>query len=120
MKKQMRLLLAAFAATLWLVPAMAQDGHIGQGHDTWHQSFYMTLQRPGGKGSCCNLNDCRPTSGRQEDGDYQVKVNGAWVKVPASKIIPKSAPDGGFHVCAPDPFNGDPERLYCVIVAPEG
>jgi len=31
--------------------------------------------------------DCRPTSGRQVEGHYEVKVNGAWVSVPAGKIL---------------------------------
>lgn len=49
-----------------------------------------------------------------------MKVNGAWISVPPTKIIRRSAPDGGYHVCAPYNFKGNPEELYCVIVAPEG
>ena len=101
-------------------PAHAQEGYLGSGHDKWHQSFYRMLQRPDGKGSCCNLTDCRPTSGRTVDGHYEVKVNGAWVSVPQTKIIRQAAPDGGYHVCAPYNFKGQPEELYCVILAPEG
>jgi len=26
-------------------PAHAQEGHLGYGHDKWHQGFYKTLQR---------------------------------------------------------------------------
>jgi hypothetical protein len=100
--------------------AHAQEGHAGYGHDHWHQGFYRTLQRPDAKGSCCNLTDCRPTSGRMREGRYEVKVDGAWVSVPHTKILPKSAPDGGYHVCAPLNFRGRPEELYCVILAPEG
>ena len=100
--------------------AHAQEGHLGSGHDKWHQSFYKTLQRPDGKGSCCNLIDCRPTSGRTIEGHYEVKVNGAWISVPQTKIIRRSAPDGGYHVCAPYNFKGHPEELYCVVLAPEG
>jgi len=106
-----------FSATF---SAHAQEGHVGAGHDKWHQSFYNALQRPDGKGSCCNLTDCRPTSGRTVDDHYEVKVNGAWISVPQTKIIHRSAPDGGYHVCAPYNFKGNPEELYCVIVAPEG
>src|SRR5437660_3856914 len=93
------------------VPAYGQEGHLGHGHDTWHQSFYNTLARPDGKGSCCNLTDCRPTSGRTVDGHYEVKVDGAWISVPQSKIIRQSAPDGGYHVCAPYNFRGHPDEL---------
>jgi hypothetical protein len=55
----MRLAVLVLLPTL-AVPAYAQDGHLGQGHDKWHQSFHHTLQRPDGKGSCCNLTDSRP------------------------------------------------------------
>lgn len=99
----------------------AQEGHFGHGHETWHQGFYQQLMRPDGKGSCCNLTDCRPTSGRAVGDHYEVKINGAWISVPTDKILHRTAPDGGFHVCAPN-LNGEPmtgERIYCVIVAPE-
>jgi len=114
------ILLPALSFATMTVPAHPQDGMLGQGHEKWHQSFYMTLQRPDGKGSCCNLTDCRPTSGRMVDDHYEIKVNGAWISVPQSKILHKSAPDGGFHVCAPYNFKGRPDELYCVIIAPEG
>jgi hypothetical protein len=85
----------AFAILLLLaMPARGQDahqhhdhvsdGHLGQGHAAWHDAFYKKLIRPDTKTSCCNLTDCRPTSGRMIDGHYEVKVNGAWVSVPQS------------------------------------
>ena len=107
------------ALMLTSVAAHAQEGHAGYGHDHWHHGFYRTLKRPDAKGSCCNLTDCRPTSGRMLDGRYEVKVDGAWISVPHTKILPRSAPDGGYHVCAPLNFRGRPEELYCVILAPE-
>lgn len=102
--------------------ALGQDGHIGHGHEKWHQHFYQQLQRPDMRGaSCCNLTDCRPTSGRVNSaGQYEVKVNGQWVIALETKIVRKSAPDGGFHVCAPYHFNGAPENIFCIILAPEG
>jgi hypothetical protein len=51
---------------------------------------------------------------------HEVKVNGGWISVPQTKIIRQSAPDGGYHVCAPYNFKGQPEELYCVVLAPEG
>ena len=103
----------------WLGPAVAQEGYFGQGHEHWHQGFYRNLERPDAKASCCNQTDCRPTSGRQVDGHYEVKVNGAWVSVPPSKILKQSAPDLGFHVCTPFKFDGKPDHLYCVVIPPE-
>jgi hypothetical protein len=84
-----------FFALTFSAHSQAREGQLGAGHDRWHQSFYNALQRPDGKGSCCNLTDCRPTSGRTVDDHYEVKVNGAWISVPPTKIIHRSAPDGG-------------------------
>jgi hypothetical protein len=106
-------------ALSWFHEAAAQEGYLGHDHDIWHHSFYQTLQRPDTKTPCCNLTDCRPTSGRLVGDHYEVKVNGAWVSVPADKILKKTAPDLGFHVCAPFRFDGQPNHLYCVVIPPE-
>src|SRR5262249_6681848 len=60
------------------------------------------------KSPCCNLTDCRPTSGRQVDGHYEVKVNGAWVSVPSGKILKQSAPDLGFTFVPLSNSTGNP------------
>src|SRR5215467_15496282 len=39
--------------------AVAQEGYYGVGHQHWHMEFYSKLNRNDGKGSCCNLYDCR-------------------------------------------------------------
>ena len=88
-------------AVLCLDAAVAQEGYFGHDHEKWHHGFYQTLERPDTKSPCCNFIDCRPTSGREVDGHYEVRVNGAWVSVPPGKILKQSAPDLGFHVCAP-------------------
>jgi hypothetical protein len=67
--------------------AFAQDGHFGHGHDQWHGDFYQRLVTPETKVSCCNLADCRPTSGRQVGDHYEVKVDGTWVPVLPSKVV---------------------------------
>jgi len=51
------------------VRAVAQEGYYGVGHDRWHTEFYSNLNRNDGKGSCCNLMDCRPTQSRMV-GDH--------------------------------------------------
>jgi hypothetical protein len=105
----------------WLLScvAAAQEGYFGHDHATWHLSFYQNLQRPDAGTPCCNLTDCRPTSGRQVEDHYEVKVNGVWIAVPPQKIIRSAAPDLGFHVCAPFKFDGQPDHLYCVVIPPE-
>jgi hypothetical protein len=111
--------LGVVLAAFWCDAAVAQEGYFGHDHDKWHRGFYQTLERPDTKSPCCNLTDCRPTSGRQVDDPYEVKVNFAWVSVPPIKILKQSAPDLGFHVCAPFKFDGRPDHLYCVVVPPE-
>jgi hypothetical protein len=100
--------------------ATAQEGHFGQGHDRLHQDFYNRLVTPETRVSCCNMADCRPTSGRMRGDHYEVKVNGEWVRVLPNKVVKVAAPDQGFHVCAPRNFIGNPEHLYCVVLPPEG
>ena len=111
--------LSLLLALFWYGEVRAQDGYFSRGHEMWHHGFYQTLIRPDTKTSCCNLTDCRPTSGRQVEDHYEVKVNGAWVSVPPDKILKKVAPDLGFHLCAPFKFDGQPDHLYCVVIPPE-
>jgi hypothetical protein len=71
------------AVSLFLcVSAAAQEGYYGAGHDKWHQGFYSKLKRNDGRGSCCNLMDCRPTQSRMVGDHYEVKVDGVWTPVP--------------------------------------
>jgi len=114
----MRIVLILFFASLSLT-AWGQEGHHGEGHSTWHGNFYQNLRSPKTKNSCCYLSDCRPTSGRMIGNHYEVQVGGTWVSVPWDIVVKTTAPDLGFHVCAPDNFDGIPEHLYCVILAPE-
>jgi len=114
-----RYLLAVVFLLVLSTGASAQEGYIGHDHNKWHQDFYQHLVTPDTKISCCNLADCRPTSGRTIGDHYEVKVNGTWVAVPPGKVVKKSAPDLGYHVCAPLNFSGKPEHLYCVVLPPE-
>jgi hypothetical protein len=101
----------------------AQDdphGNRGEGHDTWHGTFYQGLVTPETKVSCCNLADCRPTTGTTKDGKWFVMINGKLIEVLQSKIVNKTAPDWGFHVCAPQLFDENPEHVYCVVLPTQG
>lgn len=112
----MRYLLALLLST----SAFAQDrGEHGAGHDAWHEGFYNTLVTPETKVSCCSLADCRPTSGRAVGDHYEVKIDDVWIPVLPSKVVKRTAPDWGFHVCAPAVFSGKPEHVYCVVLPPE-
>jgi hypothetical protein len=65
------------------VRAAAQEGYYGVGHDRWHKDFYLKLNRNDGKGTCCNLMDCRPTQSRMVGDHY--KVDGEWTRFPTTK-----------------------------------
>jgi hypothetical protein len=113
-------LLGGALSVLLCVSGAAQEGYYGAGHEKWHQNFYSKLKRNDGKGSCCNLMDCRPTQSRMVGDHYEVMVDGEWTPVPNDKINNVVAPDGGAHVCAPrqvGPYKG---VLFCVILPSEG
>src|SRR6266568_830307 len=100
------------------VRAVAQEGYYGVGHDRWHREFYSKLNRNDGKGTCCNLMDCRPTQSRMVGDHYEVKVDGKWTPVPNDRINNVVAPDGGAHVCAPPQEGLNKGELFCVVLPP--
>jgi hypothetical protein len=110
-----------FAISVLFIPSVSfgQDGHHGVGHETWHEGFYSKLVRKDTNVSCCNLSDCRPTQSRMVDDHYEVKVDGAWLRVPKEAIQNVSAPDGGAHVCAPEQVGAAKGKVYCVVLPPE-
>src|SRR5215510_10925788 len=113
-------LLGSAVSVFLCVSAAAQEGYYGIGHDKWHRDFYSKLKRNDGRGSCCNLMDCRPTQSRMVGDHYEVKVDGAWTPVPYDKINNVVAPDGGAHVCAPSQVGPNKGVLFCVILPSEG
>jgi len=98
------------------VRAVAQEGYYGVGHDRWHREFYSKLNRNDGKGTCCDLMDCRPTQSRMVGDHYEVKVDGEWTPVPNDRINNVVAPDGGAHVCAPRQVGPNKGVLFCVVL----
>ena len=102
------------------VRAVAQEGYYGVGHDRWHREFYSKLNRNDGRGTCCDLRDCRPTQSRMVGDHYEVKVDGEWTPVPNDRINNVVAPDGGAHVSAPRQVGPNKGVLFCVVLPPEG
>ena len=100
-RRELTTLLGGALSVSLCISGAAQEGYFGAGHDKWHQGFYSKLNRNDGKGSCCNLMDCRPTQSRMVGDHYEIKVDGQWTPVPDDKINHVVAPDGGAHVCAP-------------------
>lgn len=104
-----------------------QDGQRGHDHEQWHGSFYNKLMRPDGKGSCCNMTDCRPTSIRDAGDHQEIMKDGRWIRLDPSKIVRDAAPDGRPHICAPNspPPGGNPlysfdaDVVYCIVMPQE-
>ena len=97
-------------------PAYGPRGDHGVGHDYLH-AWYETLKQPGSGMSCCNNQDCRPTSSRVVGENVQVEVDGEWTTVPPDKILNAQAPDLGAHVCAPKASSLYPKGyVFCVIL----
>jgi hypothetical protein len=117
--KHLPILLCAMVLLILPRDSFGQEGHHGVGHDSWHENFYSKLVRKDTKTSCCNLSDCRPTEARMVDDHYEVKVDGAWLRVPKEAIQNISAPDGGAHVCAPPQVGVTKGKVYCVVLPPE-
>jgi hypothetical protein len=112
----------ASALSLSSMPALAEPGDHGEGHDRWHAEFYSKLLRPDTKTSCCSLADCRPTEVRATGDHYEVKKDGRWIRVPPEKIVKVASPDGGAHICAP-PSNSSvwkPDDVFCIVLPSEG
>ena len=115
MRHLLALLLALSSQTFQSASnSYAQDGLHGKGHVENHD-WYKDLMRPDTKSSCCNNDDCRPTSDRVVNGQLQVLVDGEWTNVPRDKILNRPSPDMGTHVCAPK-TNKKEKTLYCVIL----
>jgi len=52
------------------------------------------------------------------DDHYEVKVDGAWLRVPKEAIQNVAAPDGGAHVCAPAQVGAPKEKSIALFCRP--
>lgn len=113
-----KLLEACFVFVLLLaaMPVFAQSGSRGDGHAE-HHDWYNGLTRPDVGGSCCHgataarEGDCRPVRAwLHDDGVWRAVVDRRLVAIPPEKIIMRSAPDGGSHLCM-----SDLGFIYCFV-----
>lgn len=78
---------------------------------------YSGWQRPDGKGSCCNNQDCRPVAHRDTAGGVEVRIDelgGAWHKVPLGAVLPFGSPDDRAHACYS--LTGRAPHFFCVAL----
>ena len=105
----------AFWGLLAVHPAIAQQGHHGEGHDELHH-WYVTLKDWKGR-PCCDGQDCRPTRSRVRNGRLEVLIDGEWTKVPPHKVLSEASPDLRTHVCSPGPGSNYPRGfIFCVVL----
>jgi len=90
-----------------LMPFMvrAQDSRT---HHLYHH-FYEGWKTKEGH-SCCNHNDCRPASVRQNGEKVEAFIEGEWVTAPPDTVRPYTTPDMQSHVC------NQGKRIICVSV----
>lgn len=93
-----------------------------------HEQFYSTWMRPDRPdSSCCNLQDCYPTTFKQEGGRWYAlrREDRQWVHVPDAKIEhlrndgsePRQSPDHRSHVCMTPPYPDGTSTVYCGVIA---
>lgn len=64
------------------------------------RTWYQSLMRNDGKGSCCDTADCRPVDYRTSSNGYEVFFDGEWKAVPKDVILQRhDNPTGGAVVC---------------------
>jgi hypothetical protein len=107
---------AAASGSSRVADALQPRGTYGLGHDQLHY-WYQTLKQPGTGMSCCNNQDCRPTTYRLHGSEIQVEVDGEWTTVPPNKILNVQPPDLNAHVCAPKQPGLYPKGyVFCVVL----
>lgn len=105
---------------LWLI-AFAIGSAFAQHppeHQALHEQFYSTWMIPPSRTtSCCNKQDCFPTTFRKRaDQWWALDRDGlTWLLVPADKIEenqtdPRDSPDGRGHICAYRAY------IYCAVL----
>jgi hypothetical protein len=96
----------------------AHDLHMKQMHGTpTRDNFFRNLKQPDSGISCCQLEDCWPTTQKMNpDGTYRALVRGQWKDIPPQKVVKSPASiDGQAYVCAS--MVGDPKftTIYCYL-----
>jgi hypothetical protein len=106
------------ALTICLLVLLNYPLRIAWGHD-----HYSGWQRPDGKGSCCNNQDCRPVAHRDTPAGAEVRIDelgGAWHAVPPRAVLPFGSPDDRAHACygliGCQSARGCQPHFYCVAL----
>ncbi len=105
------LFMCLYVIPIMVPPAGADEAHMRSFHaDAQSDNWMRSLQRPGGEGSCCSLNDCLPTDAEWRDGEWWAIVRGEWRLIPPKVILQTPiSMDGEAWVCA------GPQQIYCFV-----
>jgi hypothetical protein len=122
MRRQRRKLVLIAPTLVALAALNASNAHVNdRGMD--YRSFKDRFGQ-----SCCDVDDCRPAADFIEttvDGQPVVRLllEGIWITVPRSYVIPAQASDGRAHFCgrlhrpSANPVDVKPEPV-CIILPP--
>lgn len=126
-KFAMALVFAGIGPLIFLCwPAKAQD-HLHPVQDApMHEQFYSKWRiAPDRVTSCCNKQDCYPTTIKFENGNWYAlrREDQEWVRIPPERLEQNQieaniyeSPDFNSHVCMPNPAVGDGTTVYCATL----
>jgi hypothetical protein len=77
--------------------------------------WFQGLRQPGTGISCCSIADCRQTDARINGSHYEAMIDGAWLPVPADKILERTDNPTGRAIICYTPSLG----IMCFIRGPE-
>ncbi|HTI88383.1 MAG TPA: hypothetical protein VL966_17410 [Alphaproteobacteria bacterium] len=100
-------LVVAFVGGAVGAPPPDSDGSL----HTWYEG----LKQPGTNSPCCSISDCHALDDadwRETDSGYEVRIRGAWVRVPPQRILSqRENPTGRAVAC----FNETTRIIYCFV-----
>jgi hypothetical protein len=112
----MRALLAGLLLGLLLATSAAAappDGPVDPALRRWFEQ----LRQPGSGMLCCSISDCRTRNYREQEGKFEVEIDGGWIGVPGNTVLRDAAnPTQKAVVCyARKPDRVGTVEIYCFI-----
>jgi hypothetical protein len=92
--------LAFLVVAAWVGAASVAAAQPPDNADPSLAPWFQSLRQPGTGISCCSIADCRATEYRTNGDGYEALIDGAWLPVPADKVLHRiDNPIGRAVVC---------------------